>query len=239
MENNNNNKDVYVYSPLNFYSPDGNMALGFSFVLKGILQVKLAPRNGNGVGYDNNNAVSIYLSTNQAVILSQALNLFRQKLRDNQAYNVGCTNNKKTTNIVFESIPDSSGIAKIRCTINIFNNNMISKTASIDIKNDEYIVEDFDPNTMQHKAINVADVPIVMIQNLLNEYIKAMTGATAYGIHYCIGQYEYSNKKLKDKLFGNGQQQINGPQNSIFNQNNQQQSSNEFITDSSYDDFFE
>lgn len=236
-ENNNNRDDVYVYSPLNFYSPDGGMVLGFSFVLKGILQVKLAPRNANGVGYDNNNAVSIYLSTNQAVVLSQALNLFRQKLRDNEIYNVGCTNNKKSSNIVFESIPDSSGIAKIRCTINTFNNNVISKTASIDIKNDEYIVEDFDSNTMQHKIINVSDVPIVMIQNLLNEYIKAMTGATAYGIHYCVGQYEYSNRKLKEKLLSNNnQQQIGSSQNSIFNQ---QQSSNEFITDNSYDDFFE
>lgn len=124
FNNNNNEEKRYeeVYSPLNLYSQDRSKVLGFDFVLQGILRMKITPRNGNGVGYDNSKSVSIYLSVNQAVVLSQALSMLREKIRNNQACNIGCTNNKKLANVVFESIPDSSGLAKITCTINTFAN---------------------------------------------------------------------------------------------------------------------
>jgi len=168
--------------------------------------------------------------------------MLREKIRNNQACNIGCTNNKKLANVVFESIPDSSGLAKITCTINTFSNGAIAKTATIDFKNDEYIVQDFDANTMNHTTVNMSDVPVVLIQNLLNEYVKAMTGAAAYGIHYCVGQYKYDKRKIKDvlldgahKQLGNSQQQNN---NSIFNQD--KGSSNEFVsTNDSFDEFFD
>ncbi len=244
FNNNNNEEKRYeeVYSPLNLYSPDRSKVLGFDFVLQGILRMKITPRNGNGVGYDNSKSVSIYLSVNQAVVLSQALSMLREKIRNNQACNIGCTNNKKMANVVFESIPDSSGLAKIICSINTFNNGAIAKTATIEFKNDEYIVQDFDANTMNHTTVNMSDVPVVLIQNLLNEYVKAMTGAAAYGVHYCVGQYKYDKRKIKESLLGGGQKQLGNSQqqnnNSIFNQD--KPSSNEFVsTNDSFDEFFD
>ena len=103
-------------------------------------------------------------------------------------------------------------------------------------------MQDFDANTMNHTTVNMSDVPVVLIQNLLNEYVKAMTGAAAYGVHYCVGQYKYDKRKIKDALLGGGQKQLGNSQqqnnNSIFNQD--KGSSNEFVsTNDSFDEFFD
>ena len=192
-ENNNNNQQQQkyydtVYSPLCFYSDDS--ALNFRFVLSGILEIRIVPKNGNG--FDDKNSISIYITPNKAMMLSQALMLLKNSIQNNEMTNYGISNNKKTSNIEFGYTKKENGFG-LYCTIYKYNEDgKIYDRYTFTFQNDDYIIQNFSPNDLSYQTVPVGDLPLTLIQNLLNEYVKGMTGAQAYGVHYCVGQYKYN-----------------------------------------------
>lgn len=222
VSNNQNTGKYYptVYSPLVFYNDDA--AFNFRFALSGILEMKMAPRTADGK-FDDKNGLAIYISPNKAVMLSKAISLLKNDIKENKVANYGVCNNKKTGNIEFGYNKQGDDI-QLYCTIYKYGQDgNISDNYTFIFKVDEYIVKNFSPNDLSFDSINVYDLPLTMIQNLLDEYVKSMTGAVAYGVEYSVGQYKYNVNSLK-KMLGGGEQKSSssnssGGGNSIFNNN--------------------
>lgn len=221
---NNNNYDQkkqrdQIYSPLVFYNDD--TALGFRFVLSGILEMKITPRLKNGT-FDDKNSIAIYLSPQKACILGNAINLLLHDIYEGKSKsNYGVCNNKKTANIVFGQNTDDSKVTKVYTSIYKYNQDgkiYDQYTFNFNTEGD-YVIQNFSPNDLSYESVPIYDIPLVMIQNLLSEYVKAMTGATAYGVHYCVGEFRYKNTDIKKMLLGGTQPQLEQSSNSIFNNN--------------------
>lgn len=221
----NNNQDQkkqrdVVFSPLVFYNDDS--ALGFRFVLSGILEMKITPKSKNGT-FDDKNSISIYLSQQKAYTLERALGMLLRDISEGEIKtNYGVCNNKKTANIEFGAICEGD---KLHLYASIYKYNQDGKVYdqySFKFTNDDYIIKNFSVNNLSYDSIPVDDMPLVMIRNLLLEYVKGMTGGVAYGIHYCVGEFKYKTSELKKALFGGQQKQIDQPttNNSIFTNNN-------------------
>ncbi len=245
--NNKQNGKYYptVYSGTTFYND--NQALNFKFVLSGILEMKITPKvNG---GFDDKASISIYLSPNKALMLSQAILLLKESIRNDSSDNFGVCTNKKNGNVEFGYNKLQDGGIQLYVTIYKYGNNgAISDSSTFVFVSDEYIIKNFSPNDCSYDSIPVSDVPLTMIKTLLDEYVKAMTGAAAYGVDYHVGQYRYnvgSLKKMLDNGGGNGglpapnnYSNSNSGGNSIFgggNSKSNSNSGNNFATGDLYD----
>lgn len=239
---NNQDKKYYdtVFSPLCFYSANDDAALNFRFVLSGILEIRMVPKNKNGVGFDDKNAIAIFITPNKAMMLSQALVLLKNAMYKGEQTNFGICNNKKTSNIEFGCTKEENGMS-IYTTIYKYNDDgKIYDRYTFKFRNDEYIIQNFSPNNLSYDSIPVPDLPLTLIQNLLNEYVKGMTGGQAYGLHYSVGQYKYNIASIKKMLLGDYKPTENkflGSGNSIFNNNGGNQNNSNSFNNDDFDDF--
>lgn len=190
-----------VYSNLVFYNDTASF--NFRFVLSGILEMRVVPKNASGQGFDEKNGISIFISPNKAIMLSKAISLLKEDIKNGRNANYGVCNNKKTSNIEFGYNKQGDGI-QVYCTIYKYDNNgNIGDNYTFVFNNDDYIIKNFSPNDCSYDSIPVSDLPLTQIQNLLDQYAKAMTGAGAYGVEYHVGQYRYNVSSLK-KMLENG-----------------------------------
>ena len=221
-----------VYSGLSFYNDES--ALNFRFYLTGILEMKIVPKNNNGKGFNNEAALSIYLSMNRAIALHEALNMLREDIKNGKTNNYGVCNNKKTGNIEF-GVTKINGSNHLYCTIYKYGSNgNISDSYTFQfVDNDEFIIKNFSPNDLSFDREVINDMPLVQIQYLLKEYAKGVTGGGAYGVEYLVGQYKYNVSSLKKMLGGGDTKQIASSNNSIFNNNG---SSNKPTNDNNFEE---
>lgn len=238
--NNNNNQKKQrdaVYSPLVFYNDDA--ALGFKFVLSGILEMKITPRQKGGA-FDDKNSIAIYLSPQKACTLGKGINLLIQDIaKGNYKSNYGVCNSKRTANIEFGATKEND---KVQIYTSIYKYNEDGKIYdqyTFKFNSDDYIVKNFSPNNLSYESIPIDDMPLIMIQNLLLEYVKGMTGGAAYGIHYCVGEFKYKTSDIRKALLGGDnnyqQKQIETSNNSIFNNDGNNGAT---FTNGSVDDLF-
>ena len=229
--NNKQNGKYYptLYSGTTFYND--NQALNFKFVLSGILEMKITPKvNGS---FDDKASISIYLSPNKAVMLSQAIVLLKESIKNDSSENFGVCTNKKNGNVEFGYNKLQDGGIQLYVTIYKYSNNgAISDSSTFVFVSDEYIIKNFSPNDRSYDSIPVNDVPLTMIKTLLDEYVKAMTGAAAYGVDYHVGQYRYNVGSLKKMLDNSGGNSIFG---SGGNSNSNSNSGNSFVSGDLYD----
>lgn len=234
-----------VYSNYTFYND--NAALNFKYVLSGILEMKIVPKlNG---GFDDKNGISIFLSPNKAIMLSQAITMLKESIKEDTLENFGVCTNKKNGNIEFGYNRLQEGGVQIYVTIYKYGNNgAISDSATFIFVTDEYIIKNFSPNDCSYDSIPVNDLPLTQIQILLDEYAKAMSGAGAYGVEFHVGQYRYNVNSLKKMLENGGSNGMlpapsnnysnNSGGNSIFGasgNSNSGNSTNNFATGDLYD----
>lgn len=218
-----------VYSGLSFYNESS--ALNFRFCLKGILEMKIVPKTPAG-GFDNENAIAIYISPNKAIMLIQAIDMLRSQLaNEGKIPNFGVCNNRKTGNVEFGAVK-TNGELQLYVTIYKYSQNgNISDSCTFAFESkDDFIIKDFSPNDLSYDKIPVNDVPLTEISILLKEYVKGVSGGGAYGVDYNVGQYRYNVGSLKKMLIGESKPSggYNNQGNSIFNNGNKDSQNNEF-----------
>lgn len=204
-----------VYAGTTFYND--NAALNFKYVLSGILEMRIVPKvNGT---FDDKSGISMFISPNKAVVLSQAITLLKEAIKNDSLENYGVCSNKKNGNVEFGYNTLQEGGIQLYATIYKYGNNgAISDSATFVFVSDEYVIKNFSPNDCSYDSIPVNDVPLTIIKTLLDEYVKAMTGAGAYGVEYHVGQYKYNVGSLKKMLEnGGGNGGLPAPNNNYSN----------------------
>lgn len=204
VANNNNQKGKYqpqVYSGYGFSNSESNVdktKLSCSFWNK-MLKLSIVPLKGvNSAGipeWDEDNAVSMYLTHVKARILHDEIDLFM--------------NNRDSYNNL--GVPSGSGLVSISSGKELGTSNpcliirkLNAETGAIDssyayeFKQDyHYSVRNFDESTSDFDKIYHNDTELEQLKTLLKSYYEAMTGAMAYSI---IDNMKYDTSRLNTKI---------------------------------------
>lgn len=174
-----------VYSPYRFSnveSPVDQTALTFSY-WKDFLCIKIAPRKNTGndeIAFDYDNALATHLNHSKARILKQELENF---LRDPETYN-GCGVNSGQSVITINNGRDFGVNSPVLCIYKIDANGVIVSSFAYQFKSDYYFsIRNYTKDGSYNKVTDdYKNTEIEGLIMLLDQYSKAMTGATAYSV---------------------------------------------------------
>lgn len=204
VANNNSQKGKYqpqVFSGYGFNNSESNVdktKLSCSFWNK-MLKLSIVPLKGvnpSGIPeWDEDNAISMYLTHVKARILHDEIELF---MRDREAYN----------NL---GVPSGAGLVSISSGKELGTSNPcliirklnpetggIESSYAYEFKQDyHYSIRNFDESTSDFDKIYHNDTELEQLKTLLKSYYEAMTGAVAYSV---IDNMKYDMSRINTKI---------------------------------------
>ena len=228
----NNKKQNYEnthYSRLRFNNNEEKKMLSFSF-WKGFLKVAISNIKESYSGVEYEELAYIHLSPNKAYILkSQLLDFIN--LKDHATTNMsvgvdtGLTDTKNFIAIGNTNTSSEKDIQRSLCIGKVSPDGKIIEKTNFNFNHQYHFgIEWTNIEKMDCSTNYIDDVELNLLITILDEYIKAMTGATAYSV-MDMGRFDYSRINTKIELMMNAlgiepkSSKQNNSSNSYFNRN--------------------
>lgn len=210
LGDNNNKKQNYentFYSRTRFTNYDEKKTLSFSF-WKGLLKIAINEVKEAYSGVEYNELASIHLSPNKAFILKNQL-LELKSLKDSattsNAFGVDAGAGEVKSFIAFGNLPESTkeDIQRYLVIGKVQPDGTVVERSSFNFNHNYYFgIEWNNLEKMDCTTTYQNDVELDMLIIVLDEYIKAITGATAYSV-MDMARFDYSRINTKIELVMN------------------------------------